>query len=296
MHGNRVDNVTMADPGTDRKTTYGFTLGGPIIKDKLFFFANFERADIPSTPNRWRASADGIGDQKMNISRVKAEDMETVRNFLLTKYNYDPGSYTDFPADEGNTKYLARLDWNINTNHKLALRFNHTENSRWNVPSGTSNDVGHNFTYGVQDRASYYSMIFSNAMYNQKNKITTISADLNSRFGNVFSNQLLFTYSNIDDIRDSDSDPFPFVEILTHSSTGVLEPYMTLGYELFTWKNRVQNKITTVTDNATFYLGAHKLTAGLSFEHQLAYNAYMRNGAGYYSYNSLEDFLNGAAP
>ena len=296
MHGNRVDNLTMSDPGTDRKTTYGFTLGGPIIKDKLFFFANFERAEIPATANRWRVSTDGVGDQKMNISRVKAADMETVRNFLLTKYNYDPGSYTDFPADEGNTKYLARLDWNINTAHKLAVRFNHTENSRWNAPSATSNDVGHNFTYGVQNRNSYYSMIFSNSMYNQKNKITTISADLNSRFGDWFSNQLLFTYSNIDDIRDSDSDPFPMVEILTTSSTGTPEPYITLGYELFTWKNRVQNKVTTITDNATFYLGNHKVTAGLNFEHQIAYNAYMRNGAGYYSYSSLDDFLNGAAP
>ena len=296
MHGNRVDNLTMADPGTDRQTTYGFTLGGPIIKDKLFFFANFERSDIPSTPNRWRASEDGVSDPKMNISRTRLADMETVRNFLLTNYNYDPGSYTSFPADEGNTKYLARLDWNINTSHKLAIRFNHTENSRWNTPSGTSNDVGHNFTYGVQDRASAYSMIFANAMYNQKNKITTISADLNSRFSNYFSNQLLFTYSNIDDVRDSNSDAFPFVEILTHNDAGKLEPYMTFGNELFTWKNRVQNKVTTITDNATFYLGTHKVTAGINFEHQLTYNAYMRNGTGYYSYNSLEDFLSGAAP
>ena len=296
MHGNRVDDQTMSDPGTDRVTTYGFTLGGPIIKDKLFFFANFERSDIPSIANRWQASDDGIGDSKMNISRVKASDMETVRNFLISKYNYDPGSYTNFPADEGNTKYLARLDWNINTQHKLALRFNHTENSLWNAPSATSNDVGHNFTYGVQNRNSFYSMIYSGAMYNLKNKITTISADFNSRFSDKFSNQLLFTYSNIDDVRDSDSDAFPFVEILTHNDAGTLEPYITLGYELFSWKNRVQNKVTTITDNATFYLGAHKITAGLSLEHQLAYNAYMRNGTGYYSYNSLDDFLNGAAP
>ena len=296
MHGNRVDNQTMSDPGTDRVTTYGFTLGGPIIKDKLFFFANFERSDIPSIANRWQVSEDGIGDQKMNISRVKASDMETVRNFLISKYNYDPGSYTNFPADEGNTKYLARLDWNINTQHKLAVRFNHTENSRWNAPSGVSNDVGHNFVMGTQSRNSYYSMIFSGSMYNLKNKITTISADFNSRFSDKFSNQLLFTYSNIDDVRDSDSDAFPFVEILTQNSTGTQEPYITLGYELFTWKNRVQNKITTITDNATFYLGSHKITAGLSLEHQLAYNAYMRNGTGYYSYNSLDDFLNGAAP
>lgn len=75
-----------------------------------------------------------------------------------------------------------------------------------------------------------------------------------------------------------------------------LTPYMSLGYELFTHNNRVQNKITTITDNFTYYLGAHKLTAGFSFEHQLANNSYMRNGTGYYRYRSLDDFLSGAAP
>ncbi len=293
MHGNRVDNKQLADPGKERKTTYGFTLGGPIVKDKLFFFANFEYAKIPTIVNRWQASEDGVAVPGQYISRTKISDMELVRSHLISRYGYDPGSYTDFPADESNTKYLARLDWNITTNHHLAVRFNHTVNSRWNAPSPTSNDVGHSFTYGVQNRNSAYSMIFANAMYNMKNKVTTVSADLNSRFGQHISNQLLFTYSNIDDVRDSNSDQFPFVEILDANDGG---PYMTFGYELFTWKNRVQNKITTVTDNFTYYLGSHKITAGLSFEHQIAFNSYMRNGTGYYSYNNINDFLTGAAP
>jgi len=71
---------------------------------------------------------------------------------------------------------------------------------------------------------------------------------------------------------------------------------MSLGYELFTWNNGVKNNITTITDNFTAYLGAHKLTAGFSFEHQMANNSYMRNGTGYYRYRSVDDFLNSAAP
>ena len=78
--------------------------------------------------------------------------------------------------------------------------------------------------------------------------------------------------------------------------TQSLTPYMSLGYELFSYNNRVQNKIATVTDNFTYYAGLHKITAGFSFEHQLANNAYMRGGTGYYRYRSLDDFLNGAAP
>ena len=71
---------------------------------------------------------------------------------------------------------------------------------------------------------------------------------------------------------------------------------MSLGYELFTYNNKVQNKVTTITDNFTWYAGAHKVTAGFNFEHQRAVNSYMRNGTGYYRYRSLDDFLNGAAP
>lgn len=159
LHGNRIDNQIMSDPGTNRNTTYGFTIGGPILKDKLFFFANMEHSYIPTTPNKWRASTDGVMDTKQNISRTMASDMEKVSNILKQRYGYDPGSYTDFPVDDGNTKYLARIDWNINTRHKLAVRFNHTIKSSWSTPSPTSNDVGHSFNYQTQARTSAYSMI-----------------------------------------------------------------------------------------------------------------------------------------
>ena len=76
----------------------------------------------------------------------------------------------------------------------------------------------------------------------------------------------------------------------------ILEPYMSAGYELFTWNNGVNNNIFNITDNATFYLSSHKITAGVSFEHQMANNSYMRNGTGYYRYASVDDFLNQAAP
>jgi hypothetical protein len=75
-----------------------------------------------------------------------------------------------------------------------------------------------------------------------------------------------------------------------------LEPYISAGYELFTWNNAVNNNTLTVTDNLTYYLDNHKITGGLSFEHQLANNSYMRNGTGYYRYASVDDFINQAAP
>ena len=226
--------------------------------------------------------------------------MQRVRDFMISNYGYDPGSFTDFPADEDNLKLLARIDWNITDNHHLAVRYNYTKNTAWNSTSGSSCDTGYRL-YDM-NRFSQYSMAFSNSLYSQNNSISTISADLNSRFGNNISNQLLFTYTDIDEKRGSDSKPFPFIDIMNGYTvengtvTQDLTPYMSLGYELFTHNNRVQNKILTVNDNFTYYLGDHKLMAGFKFEHQMANNSYMRNGTGYYRYRSLDDFLSGAAP
>ncbi|WP_315366498.1 TonB-dependent receptor domain-containing protein [Prevotella koreensis] len=300
LRGNVVNGKDLGDRKKDRKNTYGFTFGGPIIKDRLFFFANVEYEKIPTVTNNWRASADGVADAKNYFSRTTIADMEAVRNFMLKNYGYDTGSYTSFPSDEDNLKILARIDWNISQKHHLAVRFNHTNNTSWIPTNRSSSDVGTPFS---GDRLSKFSMAFANSMYSMNNKVMSISADLNSRLSNNISNQLLFTYSNIQDQRGSNSAPFPFIDIMAGYKTDAggtvtqtLEPYMSLGYELFSWNNAVNNKVTTLTDNFTYYIGTHKLTAGLSFEHQLANNSYLRNGTGYYRYRSLDDFLNGAAP
>lgn len=300
LRGNKIDGESLGDRKKDRKSIYGFTFGGPIIKDRLFFFTNVEYEKIPTVAINWRASTDGVADGNNFISRTTIADMEAVHKFMLDKYGYDTGSYTNFPSDEDNLKILARIDWNITQKHHLAVRFNHTNNTSWLPTNRSSADVNTRFTL---DRFSKFSMGFANSIYSMNNKVTSVSADLNSHFGNNIANQLLFTYSNIQDERGSNSAPFPFIDILAGYDTAAdgtvtqkIEPYMSLGYELFSWNNAVNNKVTTLIDNFTYYIGTHKLTAGLSFEHQLANNSYMRNGTGYYRYRSLDDFLNGAAP
>ena len=207
--------------------------------------------------------------------------MQRVSDYVKQKYGYDTGSFTNFPADEENTKFLARLDWNITDRHHLSVRYNNTKNTTWNAPNGNSSDTGQrlNNTYRVGPQ----SMSYANSMYSMNNKVQSWSADLNSRFTDKISNQLLFTYTKIDDVRGSTSSPFPFIDIMAGKDAEgnqIMEPYLSLGYELFTWNNGVHNKVTNITDNFTYYLGAHKFTAGISFEHQLANNAYMRNATG----------------
>ena len=292
MRGDAIEGEQIAGAREkDRNTLYGFTLGGPIIKDKLFFFVNGEYSETPSVAVRWRATENGQGDADNYQSYTTIADMERVSEHVLQKYGYNTGSYNSFPADEDNVKILARLDWNINQNHKLALRYNHTNNTAWNPPSATSMDGGTRSAYA---RTSLYSMAFANSMYSMNNKVHSFSLDLNSRLSDQLSNQFLATFSKLDDVRDSESSEFPFIDIL--DGTNTTTQYMSLGYELFTHNNAVHNTIFNVKNDLTYYMGNHKIIGGISYEYQMADNQYMRNGTGYYRYQSVDDFINGAAP
>ena len=277
----------------DRVSTYGFTASGPIVKDKLFFFVNGEMTKKPTIVNRWVASAHGDGDAEHYVSRTLLSDLQRVSDFVREKYGYNTGSFTHFPADENNYKILARLDWNITEMHHLALRYNYTKNRYWSNPNMTSMDGG---TRMPSSRVSQNSFSFAKSMYAMDNLVHSFSLDLNSRLADNLSNQFLATFSKLDDVRASDSSEFPFIDITMTDADGNRDNYMSLGYELFTWNNAVHNTVWNVRDDVTFLWKTHKFMAGLSFEHQMADNQYMRNGTGYYRYRSVDDFINGAAP
>ena len=290
MRGDAIDKEQILGARErDRNTTYGFTLGGPILKDKLFFFVNGEMSKTLSIANRWRASEDGVMDADNYISRVTAADMKAVSDHVKSKYGYNTGSFSSFPSDQSNYKLLARLDWNINTMHHLALRYNYTKNRSWRAPNASSMDGGNRSAYS---RTSQYAMTYANSLYALDGIVHSFSLDLNSRISNNLSNQFLATFSKHDDLRYSDSSEFPFIDILDGNG----ENYIALGYELFTWNNAVHNNVWNVKDDLTYYLGNHKIMGGINYEHQMADNQYMRSGTGYYRYHSLNDFLTGAAP
>ena len=292
MQGDAIDRVQIPSArDKDRNTTYGFTLGGPIIKNKLFFFANGEMTQIPTVVNRWRATTNGVANSELYQSRTTVADMQRVSDFVKSKYGYNTGSFTNFPADENNYKLLARIDWNITDRHHLAVRYNYTKNRYWSNPNASSMDGGTRSAYA---RMSQYSMSFANSLYAMDNLVHSFSFDLNSRLADNLNNQFLATYTIKNDVRASDSSEFPFIDILDgRYSNG---NYMALGYELFTWNNAVHDKVWNIKDDITYYLGKHKLMGGIAFEHKMADNQYMRNGTGYYRYESVDDFINGATP
>lgn len=286
LRGNKIDGTDLGTRPEEQKQTYGFTFGGPIIKNKLFFFVNGEYERAPKPIFKWRVSDDGVGSDQDYLSRVTANDMEAFADILRSKYNYEPGSYTDYSAGTFTSKILARIDWNINTMNKLTVRYNYTKNKYTNPTSqsmpGTATSHGH---------YSSASLPFRNSCYDMNNLVHSLTAELNSNLTGKISNQVLGTFTLIKDERGSDSSPFSLVDILKDG-----DMFMTAGYELYTYNNAVNNNIWTLTDNLTMNLDKHVLTAGLSYEHQYVSNSFMGCGLGYYRYNSFDDFKNGAAP
>ena len=279
MRGNAIGDVDFGERDEESTNTYGVTFGGPIIKNKLFFFVNGEYELRPGQVVTWRPSDNGVANTDLMLSRASKSDMELVKQHLIDNYGYDPGSYSSYPADESNRKLLARIDWNINNANKLSLRYNHTKNQAWNPTNGNSTDAG--FRNRAMNRISQHSMAFSNSIYSMDNIVNSVALDLNSRISDKVSNQFLATYTQIEDVRGSNSEKFPFIDIMygvENDGRQILEPYISAGYELFTWNNGVRNNILSIIDNATLYFGNHKITAGISYEHQMANNYYMKNG------------------
>ena len=290
--GNELMGENLGERMFEQNKIYGFTLGGPIIKNRLFFFVNYEVQNQPGQAIEFRTT-----------DKEKIAKLDDIAKRLREVYNYEPGSYDNYPGGSEGSKLLARLDWNISQNHKLSLRYNNTLFKSWPINGGGSTNPNGNSTDDAFrnrnfNRASAVSQPFSNNMYSEQNNVWSIAGELNSRFSNVVSNRLLATYTNINDQRGSNSSLFPHIDIMTDGdlSTGNYIPYTSLGYELFTYNNGVLNDVLNIQDNLTLYLGSHTVTAGVSFENQNARNSYMRNGTGYYRFASADDFINGNLP
>jgi len=291
INGEKIDKVSGA------KITNGLTVGGPLIKNKLFFFVSGEREIATganaSGANLWKASQDGVANAAENISRVKESDLIAVRNHLINVWGYDPGRYQGYAdeAEQKGDKFLARLDWNINAKHKLAVRYNMLKAESDALANGTSGPSPRSSWNRVSDRA----MTFENGNYGFENTVQSITAELNSTFTSKLSNKFLFTYSKIQDKRTTPSDRlFPFVDIWDGSETG--GNYISFGTELFSYLNDVINNNYSFINNLTYTAGKHTLTGGVAFEMQKFGNSYTRMGTGYYRYKSVADFLTTGTP
>lgn len=282
--GTHVDDYTLPPAIRNVNQVYGARIGGPIIKNKLFFFVNgeYENNVHPGATN-WVASAPGVTGPY--VSNVTAAQLQQVSDFVKNTYGYNTGAYQGFANNFTNkyVRFVSRLDYNINDNNKLDFSFMHYDGT---VPSMASSS-------GVSGgRFGQNSLDFANTIYDTKHTVNSLSAELVSKINSDISNQVLVAYTHVRDTRSSPSSQFPFVDI--NNGAGV--DLMSLGYELFTYKNDVIYNTTTFYDNLTINKGINNITAGVSFQYLTFANSYLPDGTSYYQFASINDFITNQAP
>jgi hypothetical protein len=240
----------------------GFTVSGPIIKNKLFFFINgeIERRDDPGT----NFVADEDGNVEFGESRVSVATMDLISDRMMDVYGYDTGPYQDYIHNTANNKLLAKLDWNINDSHNLTFRYNMLDASRDLPP--------HGFVLSFRNTGrgpNSSSLPFENAGYTINNKLSSYALEVNSAFSSNIANRFFVSYNRFRDWRKPFSVDFPTVEI---GEGGVT--YTTLGHEPFSIHNILDQDVIQITDNVSYFTGKHALTAGFNYERFSFFNSF----------------------
>jgi len=287
FNGTKVGDTELPAAAKTTNNIYGGTIGGAIVKNKLFFFVSGEYEKNVRPGFNWVASRPGLTGS--NVSRTTAEDLERVSAFVKNQYGYETGAYEGYGDNFTlqNYKIMARLDWNINNNHKFNLRYSTVNNTDDQIINATSAPNPRS----TSSRLSQNSLTYANSNYGFLNKVNSLAAELNSTFSSKLSNQFLATYTLAQDTRTSKSSPFPFIDIKKDGDS-----YISLGYELFSYNNDVKNTTINFIDNLTYYAGKHTILAGVSYEQMYFGNSFLRYGTSYYRFNSVDDFINGATP
>jgi outer membrane receptor protein involved in Fe transport len=259
----RSEGTVGKDPATKLKTPefgdkqYGIRLGGPIIKNKLFFFVNAElaRRNAPTTNNAGETNALITLDEAQDI----AED-------VATRFGYDVGGYNAFDAKTQSDKFFGRIDWNINDKHRLTVRHNYIDAFDDNISRSRTQFRFGNNTY----------------RFNNKQNITV--AELRSRFSNTLSNNLIVGMHRIRDFRSTYGALFPSVEI-THNN-GTIQ----FGTERSSTANELDQDIFEITDNLKLFKGKHTFTFGTHNEFFKFRNLFINNLNGRWRYQTLNDW------
>ncbi len=270
------------DPGEFDYRQVGFRVGGPIIKNKLFFFASFEDEKTTEPGTNFRANNGGepIGG---NVTRVLASDLNNLSNFLRNNFNYETGPYQGYDHSTEATKFLIKLDYNINEKNNLSLRYNHL-NSSTDVLASNSSSLG----FGSR-RSRLEALNFQNTNYIILENIRSIVAELNTRIGTNMTNNLIVGYTYQDESRDSRGTFFPLVDILKDGTT-----YTSFGFEPFTPNNELRYKTFQLQDNLQIFKGKHTITTGVTLQRYESENVFFPGSQSAYVYNSLEDFYSDA--
>ncbi len=271
LTGGKVNGEDVVKPDL-KQNQYGFSIGGPIVKNKLFFFANFEKDERDDLgTNGW---VPNTGSGAINESRVNRNDLIDVSS-ALEGLGYNTGRFEGFTYGSESTKGILKLDWNINDNNRLALIYNFLDASKEKPAHPTA----------IRTRGpSFATLQFENSGYQINNKLNSFQLELNSTLSDQITNKLQVGYSHFDDFRNPLSSPAPAITIL--DGNGV--PYIIVGHEPFSIHNRLDQKVFQLTNNMNIFSGNHTYTVGFSYEKFQFDNSF---NLGAYGYDENGDFV-----
>jgi len=250
LTGDKIKGESIIVPKLEQSQV-GFSIGGPIIEDKLFVFINFEQDKRSDLGQSWLPN-NGDGTIAVNESRVLETDLQEVQA-ALAGIGYDTGAYEGFMHNSNSTKGIIKLDWNINENNRLAFIYNFLDASR-DLPA-------HPTALGFRGPSSQV-LQFENSGYQINNKLKSVLIELNSNLADNVSNKLQVGYTHFDDFRNSKSAPMPAFRIQDGSGGN----YIVAGHEPFSINNRLDQKVFQLTNNLNISKGDHTYTVGFSFE------------------------------
>lgn len=276
--GNKIGDATN-QYGKFNRGQYGARIGGALVKNKLFVFASFEQEATTEPGSNFVATRTGT---EPNRSIAKAEDLDRLKSFLLSKYNYDPGAYENYNKEKYSQKANLRLDWNISDKHKFNFKYNYLRSFADISPSGSGSLSG-----GRNPSANV--LPFQGSMYRINNNLDSYIAELNSTFSNSISNNFTIGYTAMRDFRQSpvNNTPFPMVDIGNNN----LNELTSFGYEPFSANNRLDTDVFQMSDNLTIYRGKHVYTLGVAYEANSFLNGFAPNYFGGYQFRSIDDFI-----
>ncbi len=253
--------------GDFNEDQYGFRLGGPLSKDKAFFFVNADIEDR-TTPTGW--SIDGSSGQAFGF----VDEANRFRNILLDRYGYDPGPLTENIRDNPSDKFFVRTDFNLNDQHSLTVRHNYVD---------AADDT---------NRPNSFTFEFASETYAESNETNSTVAQLDSTISSTMFNEARVAIQTIEDRRGPrDGIPFPWVEIENIAGRGSGE--FEAGTDAFSGRNSLDQDLFEITNDFTWLKGDHTITIGTHNEFFGFENLFIQNAFGAYEFDTLDDFENG---